>query len=523
LASDASEIDFQSFLSKAPLALVILVGPDHRYSFASETYESMVGRKVIGKTVLEAFHRHEVADFLVQLDEVYQTGMPYVGKERKLSLPDDSGRIQDRFINVAYYPTRDPKGDIAGIIAIHTDVTDEVRAREAIVQAKLAVDNERANFRNLFRQTPEMVCILRGPDHVFEFVNEAHIRALGFDATGMAVRVAQPESVEVHGLLDDVYRTGVTAELHEIPVTLTDRVRYFNLTYAARRDPDGTICGVMILGTEVTSEVDSRQKIREREAYFRELVDAAPAVIWITDPQGNCSYLSRRWYELTGGTPDSDLGTGWVKQIHPEDRDEAGKIFFAGVNSRSPLTMRYRLKHKNGQYRWAVDSGQPRFSDRGDFLGHVGTVVDIHEQISSEGELAILQQRFQNSVAATRLGVWYCDLPFDELIWNKETKEHFFIAPDEPVHIDDFYSRMHPEDRQRTQEAIQRSIDTHGPYDIDYRTVNPKDPSEIKWIRAIGWTDYDSAGRPIRFDGITLDITPRKAAAKGTSAGQRRS
>lgn len=65
-----------------------------------------------------------------------------------------------------------------------------------------------------------MFCILSGPEHTFEFVNAAHIKALGFDATGMKVRVAQPESVEVHGILDDVYNSGHTAALSEIPVTL---------------------------------------------------------------------------------------------------------------------------------------------------------------------------------------------------------------------------------------------------------------------------------------------------------------
>lgn len=122
-------------------------------------------------------------------------------------------------------------------------------------------DVERANFRELFRQTPDMVCILSGPKHLFEFVNEAHIKVLGFDATGMTVREAQPESVEVHGILDEVYRTGKTAELIEIPVTVTNRLRYFNLTYAARRNVHGDINGVMILGTEITDHVLSRQNL----------------------------------------------------------------------------------------------------------------------------------------------------------------------------------------------------------------------------------------------------------------------
>jgi signal transduction histidine kinase len=106
-----------------------------------------------------------------------------------------------------------------------------------------------------------MVCILRGPQHVFEFVNEAHIRALGFDATGKSVREAQPESIEIHGILDQVYKTGETAELREIPITVTDRLRYFDLTYAARKDGAGNIDGIMILGVEITEQVLAREEL----------------------------------------------------------------------------------------------------------------------------------------------------------------------------------------------------------------------------------------------------------------------
>ncbi|MFL5813173.1 MAG: ATP-binding protein [Bdellovibrionia bacterium] len=141
-------------------------------------------------------------------------------------------------------------------------MTEKALARQASEHSKRMIEIERQNFRNLFKQTPEMVCILYGPDHVFEFVNEAHIRALGFDATGMSVRQAQPESVEVHGILDNVYRTGKTAELFEIPITVTDRVRYFNLTFAARRDEQGQVNGVMILGTEVTEQVLAREELK---------------------------------------------------------------------------------------------------------------------------------------------------------------------------------------------------------------------------------------------------------------------
>lgn len=156
-------------------------------------------------------------------------------------------------------PILDAQAEMSGVVLVFRDITAREANLRSTETAKAEVENERENFRKLFRQTPEMVCILYGPEHTFEFVNKAHAVALGFDATGMNVREAQPESVEVHGILDEVYRTGVTAELREIPVTLGTKLRYFNLTYAPRFDVDGNVNGVMILGSEITEQIEARE------------------------------------------------------------------------------------------------------------------------------------------------------------------------------------------------------------------------------------------------------------------------
>ncbi|MFL5785796.1 MAG: ATP-binding protein [Bacteriovoracaceae bacterium] len=120
-------------------------------------------------------------------------------------------------------------------------------------------------------------------------------------------------------------------------------------------------------------------------------------------------------------------------------------------------------------------------------------------------EFSSMRGRFTRSTSAINLGVWYCDLPFDKLIWDKNTKEHFWLPENADVTIDTFYERIHPDDREKTRKAIEKSIADRGAYDIEYRTVNPHDPSKIKFIRAIGWTDYNEKNEPVRFDGITID------------------
>jgi signal transduction histidine kinase/PAS domain-containing protein/ActR/RegA family two-component response regulator len=119
------------------------------------------------------------------------------------------------------------------------------------------------------------------------------------------------------------------------------------------------------------------------------------------------------------------------------------------------------------------------------------------------------QDRMQLAVRSAEVGVWYCPLPFDKLIWDDRVKAHFHLPPDAEVTIDTFYDRLHPEDRERTRAAIEQSITTRTYYDIDYRTVSA-DGQAMKWIRAVGRTFYDDLGNPIQFDGVTFDISHRK-------------
>lgn len=126
-------------------------------------------------------------------------------------------------------------------------------------------------------------------------------------------------------------------------------------------------------------------------------------------------------------------------------------------------------------------------------------------------ELMLNRGRLEYASRLSNVGFWYCDLPFDVLEWDERVKEHFFIEPTATVTIEDFYDRIHPEDRERTRIAIDTSISNREAYDIIFRTKDPL-TGEVKWIRALGGTDYAPGGNPIHFDGITVDVTAQKLA-----------
>jgi signal transduction histidine kinase/ActR/RegA family two-component response regulator len=129
------------------------------------------------------------------------------------------------------------------------------------------------------------------------------------------------------------------------------------------------------------------------------------------------------------------------------------------------------------------------------------------DQIAAELRESREQQELV--VHGANVGVWTCPLPFDRLLWDDAVKSHFHLPPESEVTIDLFYDRLHPDDRERTRQAIETSIASRAPFDVDYRTVSP-DGKSTKWIRAMGRGFYDEAGTPIRFDGITIDVTERK-------------
>jgi PAS domain S-box-containing protein len=109
------------------------------------------------------------------------------------------------------------------------------------------------------------------------------------------------------------------------------------------------------------------------------------------------------------------------------------------------------------------------------------------------------------------IGLWHRPLPFGELVWDEKAKEHFHLPPDARVTMDTFYERLHPSDRERTRTAIETSIASGEVYDVEFRTVSP-DGGSVRWIQATGRAYYDDDGTPVRFDGVTRDVSERTRA-----------
>jgi PAS domain S-box-containing protein len=143
----------------------------------------------------------------------------------------------------------------------------------------------------------------------------------------------------------------------------------------------------------IVAMVEDITPLRESEERFRLVANAAPVMLWMSDPDSLCTYVNRRWLDFTGRTMEVELGNGWVESVHPEDRQRCTEIYTQAFDRREPYTIEYRLRRHDGEYRWIFDSAVPRFNQDGSFAGYICSAVDVTDRKRVEEALSSLGGR----------------------------------------------------------------------------------------------------------------------------------
>ena len=182
---------------------------------------------------------------------------------------------------------------------------------------------------------------------------------------------------------------------------------------------------------DITDRKSVELALQESEARFREMAANAPVMIWVTKPDGTCVYLNKVWYDFTGQTQKEGLGLGWLEAVHPDDRDFSGRVFLAANEAQEAFRLEYRVRRHDGVYRWAIDAASPRFSGQGEFLGYIGSVIDISDRKQAEEMLkehdkqkdqflAMLAHELRNPLSAisNALSLARGDANTEELNWS---------------------------------------------------------------------------------------------------------
>jgi PAS domain S-box-containing protein len=201
-----------------------------------------------------------------QIEAVMQHGEASWHEDQLVPI-NRNGRLEDVYWTYGYSPVRDPSGAICGTLVVCTETTDSVRARQ-----QLRIERER--MADIFQQAPAFFAVLGGPDFVFEMINPRYQELVGQRSVlGRPLREAVPESDAQGflGLIQEVYRTGephvgrgTEVQLARV-ATQPMEIRYLDFVYQPRRDADGTISGVIVLGVDVTETKRAEQILLQTE------------------------------------------------------------------------------------------------------------------------------------------------------------------------------------------------------------------------------------------------------------------
>jgi PAS domain S-box-containing protein len=137
----------------------------------------------------------------------------------------------------------------------------------------------------------------------------------------------------------------------------------------------------------------AEEALRESEERFRLVADTAPALIWMSGADKLCTFFNKGWLDFTGRSMEQEVGEGWASGVHPGDLERCLGIYSAAFDARVDFEIEYRLRRFDGEYRWIVDYGVPRFESNGVFCGYIGSCVDITDRKLSETSLRELSGR----------------------------------------------------------------------------------------------------------------------------------
>jgi PAS domain S-box-containing protein len=246
-------------------------------------------------------------------------------------------------------------------------------------------------------------------------------------------------------------------------------------------------------------------EVRDSEARFRELADTAPALMWMTDAEGDVAFVNEGWLRFTGRKLQEELGDTFGLSGHPDDTDDLLERWRDAFARRTEFRFEYRLMHHSGDYRWVLEVGIPRFAG-GEFVGYVGTATDIHERKGMEDALRRSEASFRDLSDSAPVMIWTTDdrglVTFVNAGWLAYTgttlEEElgdtwaFGVHPDDaPTVVSGWYDTLN---RRELWEREYRLRDKHG----DYR-----------WISERGVPRYED-GRFVGYVGTAIDIHERK-------------
>lgn len=283
--------------------------------------------------------------------------------------------------------------------------------------------------------------------------------------------------------------------------------------------------GIPILGTDgkprewvgTLNDVTIRRRAEEQLTRMTETLEHALAAAelgtWEWDPATDGMVLSPRAAEIYGVISGVSYKRENLRErIDPRDRDSARIAATIAATHRTDYNIEYRLDPSFCKVKWVAAHGRGVYDAAGKLLRMNGVVQDISARKQAEEELRDIKSRMEAALEAGAIGTWTWDIPQDRFYGDASLAHIFSLNADDiqGIPISMIMDSIHPEDIGWVAELVNRTVESGGKYEADYRVTDGQ--GSWRWVNARGLVERDHAGRAVRFPGVVIDITQRKLA-----------
>ena len=270
---------------------------------------------------------------------------------------------------------------------------------------------------------------------------------------------------------------------------------------------------------DITDRKRAEEQRRESEARFRILADSSPVLIWVNGLHG-CEFVNRSYMEFLGRSMDEVLSMDWTTVLHPEDLETYVATYQRAFEKREQLETQFRFRRFDGEYRWFKSIGVPRFTFEGEFLGYVGSSVDVTDIKNSEEALRQSEARFKNMADTAPVMIWIAGTDKLCTYFNKPWLDFTGRTMDQELG-NGWAEDIHPDDYARCLETYRLSFRTQGALQNGVQAAAGRMAS-IAGFLILVLPAFRHSREFLGYIGSCIDITDRREAEEELRQGPRR-
>jgi PAS domain S-box-containing protein len=324
----------------------------------------------------------------------------FIGKHRNWQAEyrvTDSNSGGDRWVNSRGHIFYDSQGKPLRMIGVNMDVTERRQAEDALKKSVQEV-------HDLYNHAP---CGYHSidKDALFVLINDTELEWLGYSRDEVVGKKHFNDLLTPQGLhsfetnFPEFLALGSIQDLEFDLVRKDGTILPVLLSATAVKDQRGEFLMSRSVVYDMTERKRADEAVRLSESRLRQLADAMPQIVYTCGPDGMADYINRRWYEYSGTSMEQPLAKSWPDVIHPDDRERTRLRWQESVKAGVLFDSEYRLRRKDGQYRWHLSRAIPVRDESSEVVKWIGTSTDIHDRKEAEAEREELLAREQSARA----------------------------------------------------------------------------------------------------------------------------